>query len=122
MVCLPIWYLNTLKKNLKNSCLIGILLPYLGINKQIKVMALLETAKKKLSNRTLEVFMDRKDDLEIVEWPMHFEHMGEMLARIENIKTITGAVEMVETGQFESIGVFPEEIGDFLGALLDSDH
>jgi hypothetical protein len=85
-------------------------------------MALLETAKKKLTNRALEVFMDRKDDLELVEWPMHFEHMGELLARIENMKTIAGAVEMVETGQFESIGVFPEEIGDFLGAMLDSDH
>ncbi len=85
-------------------------------------MKLLETAKTKLTNRTLEVFMDRKDDLELAEWPMHFEHMGELLARIENMKTIAGVVEMVETGQFESIGVFPEDMEDFLGAMLDTDY
>ncbi len=118
MVCLHTLHSNILKKNLKNSCLIGILLPYLGINKQIKVMELLNKAKAKLINRTIDMFIDRREDIEIVEYPEHFSNMGEMIARIDSLQSISSVIESIEAGSFNSIALFDDDVEDFLESLL----
>ena len=48
-------------------------------------MELLNKAKAKLINRTIDMFIDRREDIDLVEYPEHFSNMGEMIARIDSL-------------------------------------
>jgi len=126
MVCLPIWYLNTLKKNLKNSCLIGILLPYLGIliKQTIKVMKnALSTATSILVDHATNLFNDRRIDLPLTEYPDHYENLGLLIQQIDQYPSLGHIITDMENGELEVLGYFKDDdeaVMEFLKEVRDS--
>ena len=82
-------------------------------------MQLLNKAKGILINRVTDMFIDRREDLDLKEYPAHFSEMGELIARIDNLKTLSSLVEMIEANQLSQAAVFDDEVEDFLESLIN---
>lgn len=82
-------------------------------------MDLLNKAKAVLINRATDLFIDRREDLDLKEYPEHFSNMGEIIAIIDSQKSLSSIIESIESGAFNSIALFDDEVEDFLESLIN---
>ena len=71
--------------------------------------SILERAKESLIERTVEMYLDRRGELEFSEYPSYFEGMGALIAIIEKYESLSDLVKGLEEGVFEPIGLFPSD-------------
>ena len=79
-------------------------------------MKTLVQLKYKLAGIAATVYMDRADDLEPTykEYEMFFEGLGHILLEIRLIESFGELVTKIENNEFTQIGVFAEDLEDFL--------
>lgn len=83
-------------------------------------MDLLSIAKILLVDRTVEIYTDRRNDLEHQEYKNHFGEMGQMIAQIDSYTTFSLLIRDMESNEFKIIGLDRdnEMIKDFLEEIL----
>ena len=82
-------------------------------------MKLLNKAKGILINRVTDMYIDRREDLDLKEYHAHFADMGELIARIDNLKTLSSLVEMIEANELSQAALFDDEVEEFLESLIN---
>lgn len=82
---------------------------------------LLSTGKKLLIERAIELYNDRRDELEFEEYPDHYACLGTIIAGIDQVNSFPILISKIEKGEFESIGLFLDDedmMEDFLRDVL----
>lgn len=83
----------------------------------------LNRAKKLLIERTTEMFINRRDELEFDEYADHFQEMGIMISMIDETESLGQLITKLEKGEFEVIGLFTSDddmLEEFLRDLVKS--
>ncbi len=80
---------------------------------------LLANAKQHLIEVAIEVYLDRRGDLEIEEYKDHFGNLGSLIAIIDSFDSFTKLVLALGNGYFEVIGYFPSD-EDMLESFLEN--
>lgn len=70
---------------------------------------LLSTAKKVLVERAIELYNDRRSEIDFEEYPDHYASLGEIIWQIDAIDSFAELVKKLEVGRFEAIGLFPTD-------------
>ncbi len=81
-------------------------------------MELLNKAKAKLINRTIDMWIDRREDIDLLDYPDHFSNMGELIARIDSLQSMSALIELIEAGKFNAIALFDDDVEEFLESLI----
>ena len=86
-------------------------------------MSALSTAKQKLANHASDLYMDRRWDLSLPEYPEHFANLAELIQQIDQYESIGHIVSDMENGKLEVLGYFKEDdeaVLEFLAEVRDS--
>lgn len=82
---------------------------------------LLANAKQDLVQRAVEMYTDRRSEIDFFEYPDHFSNLGSIISDIDLIKSFPELVKQLEEGKFEVLGLFPSDedmMTDFLKGVL----
>ena len=85
-------------------------------------MSGLSTAKHLLAKQASELFMDRRFDLSLTEYPDHFNNLAELIQQIDQYESVGHIVTDMETGKLEVLGYFIDDdqaVMEFLGEVRD---
>lgn len=80
----------------------------------------LQAAKKILIENAVELYLDRRSELEFSDYTYHFMNLGGLLAQIDKMKTFGEVIAAVESGKFEQLGYFAQEeyaLTEFVNAV-----
>ena len=72
-------------------------------------MSGLSTAKHLLAKQASELFMDRRWDLELTEYPEHFANLAELIQQIDQYQSMGHIITDMETGKLEVLGYFVDD-------------
>ena len=81
----------------------------------------LNTAKNSLIERATFYYLDRRDGLNMsdaTDYKDHFRQLAILLYYIDSADSITGIVSLIESNELGSIGIFKEDLEDFLEEVL----
>jgi len=70
---------------------------------------LLLKAKDDLVERAMQVYLDRRSEIEFVEYADHFKDLGSVIASIDELKSLSELTSALEKGKFEVLGLFPSD-------------
>ena len=86
-------------------------------------MSGLSVAKNILSNQAADLYMERRFDLSLTEYPDHFANLAELIQQIDQYESIGHIVSDMENGKLEVLGYFKEDdeaVLEFLAEVRDS--
>lgn len=80
----------------------------------------LNTAKQNLVERATFYYIDRRNDLNVTEadYRDHFKQLGNLLFEIDITDSITGVISLIESNEFGQIGLFRDDVEEFLEEVL----
>ena len=86
-------------------------------------MSALSTAKQKLANHASDLYMDRRWDLSLPEYPEHFANLAELIQQIDQYESMGHIITDMENGKLEVLGYFKgddEGVLEFLSEVRNS--
>ena len=69
----------------------------------------LTLAKQDLVERAIQMYTDRRTEIDFIDYPKHFDSMGSVISDIDQIKSFPELVKQLEEGKFEVLGLFPSD-------------
>ena len=72
-------------------------------------MSGLSTAKQLLANHASDLYMDRRWDLALTEYPDHFANLAELIQQIDQYESMGHIITDMETGKLEVLGYFVDD-------------
>ena len=82
--------------------------------------SILIRAKDYLIEKTVQLYLDRREDASFLEYKAHFADMGDIIRIIDEIDSFSELIKKLEDQTFEVIGYFPSDedmIEDFLNSF-----
>ena len=69
----------------------------------------LDLAKQDLVQRAVEMYTDRRSEIDFVDYPDHFSNLGSIVSDIDQIESFPEVIKQLEEGKFEVLGLFPSD-------------
>lgn len=82
-------------------------------------MSLLSNAKQSLIEHAVQLYLDRRSELDFEDYKDHFSDLGDIIASIDKIDLFSNLIKALENGEFEVLGYFPSD-EDMLEEFLNS--
>ena len=67
---------------------------------------LLQNAKEVMIEKAINLYLDRRYEIEVSEYKKHFQDLGDIISQIDEVKSFSELITDLEKGRFEVLGYF----------------